>query len=468
MYYRLTYTASSLKEKRGDYFLNGQKTLSIGQSASCDVRLPDSDRYEPQVIATIRPNDSGDEWLIIKRTDFCKITINGCELFAAQLLQKGDRISFENDTLLEEFRFETFDDGEYDEVKGVVYKKHKRQERYLIATTVLVALALVVFLCNIFLPQRKELRNYDLSPYTHSIYQVMVDSVYLLCDSTINGQQKWVVAEAIELKEVAIGTAFLTYDKSTDDILLVTARHCVEPWINDEQWDGENLNEKILPEVKLAIKAETQNRLADREKFMLKAHCVVSKGLERYDFYSTDFCMNKSRDLVMRLGSTDTPYYWRTIMPIAHRRDMELGDFAYLKAEDIRLDKQGYLIPMANQKEIAVLAQTGNRETAVLGYPLDDNESNQVNVVLGNYMSLETSSNLTLPNGCLKLSAALNRGNSGGPILAMIDQQIKIIGIVSKADAKADQGTFWFVPITEVIHLHQQGDTIETTETYRR
>ena len=35
----------------------------------------------------------------------------------------------------------------------------------------------------------------------------------------------------------------------------------------------------------------------------------------------------------MRLGTRQEEIYWRTIFPIAHRRDMELGDFAYLKTD---------------------------------------------------------------------------------------------------------------------------------------
>ena len=69
----------------------------------------------------------------------------------------------------------------------------------------------------------------------------------------------------------------------------------------------------------------------------------------------------------------------------------------------------------------------------------------------------------------MQLSAPINRGNSGGPVVAIVEGVIKVIGIVSKADGRADQGMFWAVPITEVLIMHRQGDKVEEDiEEYRR
>ena len=79
--------------------MNGTKPLSIGQGVNCDIQLPDSDLYEPQVFASVLYSESGDGWLIIRRSDCCHIMINGKELTIAQSLGNGDVISFLDDAV---------------------------------------------------------------------------------------------------------------------------------------------------------------------------------------------------------------------------------------------------------------------------------------------------------------------------------------------------------------------------------
>lgn len=468
MYYRLTYIASSAKDKKGDVFLNGNKPLSIGQGIACDVQLPDAGMYEPLVFASILPEESDNGWLLVKRTDCCRIKVNGKKVAIAQALYNGDVISFSDGAVDEQFRFEMFDDGAFDEKSGLIYKKHQ-SNRFIVAMTIIISiLALGIAAYTIVSSNHKNLHHSDWNRLSSSIYQITVDSVYLICDSILDGTNRPLIVESIELQQVFVGTVFLSIDDKTGDTLFVTARHCVEPWINDDKWDGVSDNAKMSPEVRLATKAETYNRYAGYDKYKLKAHCVLSKGLERYEYYSTDFFMNKSRDLVLRLGTPDKAIYWRTIIPIAHRRDMELGDFAYVKAKNLNRKESGATISLADQDEIVSFTQSGDRDIAVMGFPLNDNDANNATVVYGNYMDMEVYDDIKTPEGCLKLSAPINRGNSGGPIFAVIGNEIKVIGIVSKADGRADQGVFWAVPITEVTTMHRNGDKIEHIDTFRR
>ena len=460
MYYRLTYIASSNKERLGDFVQNGTKPLNIGQGVSCSVQLPESDMYEPQVYATILQKEDGDGWCLVRRTDCHQVLVNDTEVAVAQMLQSGDRLSFCEGSALAELKFETFDDGEYDANSGIVYKKHKNNKRFFIATIVLGVLAIGLAVYGGIYYWQTDIRHSDWNRYRHSIYHVAVDSVYLLCDG--------IVVDSIELAEVAAGTAFLALDG--DDTLFVTARHCIEPWINDEEWDGVSSKAKMSPEVRLATKAETENRLAGYDKYVLRSHCVISKGFERYDYYSTDFFMNKSRDMVMRLGTTKEAIYWRTIFPIAHRRDMELGDFAYIiTAEKPAIDSNKSLMTLAEWEDIKKFTKSRNHDIAIIGYPLNDNDADDVSVIYGNHTGLAFNDSIKKPVGCLQMSAPINRGNSGGPIVAMIGADIKVIGIVSKADGRANQGMFWAVPVTEVIDMHRHGDEVEQDSvTYRR
>ncbi|MBR0045477.1 MAG: serine protease [Bacteroidaceae bacterium] len=467
MYYRLTYLASSTQERRGDSVLNGYRPLNIGQGAACEVQLPESELYEPQLYASIlpmgedaegRPAKAG-QWCVVRRTDCHRMAVNGEDVPVARALSDGDVLSMTDGQMWAKLKFEVFDDGEYDASLGFVYRKHTHHRRDMLLTMGLAVLAICIAVYALFVLPQRDLRHSDsdLRQFIPSIYHITCDSVYLLRDD--------VVVDSVELQQATEGTAFLTTDS-----LLVTARHCVEPWINDDEWDGVSSQAKMSPEVRLATMAETQNRLAGEERYTLRAHCVVSRGLERFDYYSTDFHLNKSRDMVVRLGTEQEPIYWRTIIPMASRRTMELGDFAYVKAPHLTTGDNRVLLPLATEEDVKTLAQSENRDIAVMGYPLNDAGKDGATVVYGNWMEFDDE--LEKEEGCLQLSVAINRGNSGGPVLAQIGRAIKVIGIVSKADAHADQGVFWAVPVGEVVNMHGNGDQPINTEadrnTFRR
>ena len=98
MYYRLTYTASSVKGKKGDCFLNGHKPVSIGQSTFCDIQIPDSERFEPMVFASILSEGADKGWYVVKRSAYCHLKINGIEVAIAQTLNHGELLSISDGT----------------------------------------------------------------------------------------------------------------------------------------------------------------------------------------------------------------------------------------------------------------------------------------------------------------------------------------------------------------------------------
>lgn len=443
MYYRLTHIATPDRNQRGDSILNGNRPLNIGQGGSFDIMLPDPGKYEPQLLATVLPNDSGDGWLVAKRTDCHDVLVNGKPLTIAQALADGDIIEFPDEGGTTQLKFNIFNDGDYDSALGVVYTKHKSQGRLV---TLVAALALIaVSLASVALFRyRTSLSHSGLNRYCESVYQIVTDSVSLLCDTVVDGVRQQVTIEAVGLDNVAVGTCFLTKDGD-----FVTARHCIEPWIDDMEWRGRLNDDAIPPEVRLAVVAETQNKLAGREKYKLRSHCVILKGLYREAYYSTDFTVDKSRDLVVRLGRSGSRYYWRTIMPIARRRDMELGDIACVKAKgDVPESK----IELASTADLTKYAsQDDDRDIAVIGFPLTDveDDGDEAKPIYGNTMSMSFNSQDSTFIGCMQMSAPINRGNSGGPVFAKIGSTIKAIGIVSKVDGHADRGVFWAVPVTE-------------------
>ena len=124
---------------------------------------------------------------------------------------------------------------------------------------------------------------------------------------------------------------------------------------------------------------------------------------------------------------------------------------------------------MASWDDLETFVKSTNHDIAFIGYPLNDNNTDSVSMDFGSLTSFEYNDSLKQPSGCLQLSASMNPGNSGGPVFALIENEVKVIGIVSKADNRAKQGMHWAVPITEVSTMHRQGDKVEQdSEIYRR
>lgn len=460
MYFKLTYHQSSDKRQVGDFFLCGAQKLDMGQTNCCELRLPESSEFEPVVFATILRKQDGKGYSIIRRTDFLETQINGKCLNICQSLKDGDLISFVIDGKIISLLFSTFNDGEYSASMGLVYKKYKPNRKIQYGIAAIAFLALLISALSMY--HRRDyhiLRHENLDVYDASIYHIHVDSVYLVKDSIINGKLEEQVLEAVALDRQVAGTCFLTCDS-----LFVTARHCVEPWINDEDWNGISYDDKMSPAVRLATMAETCNMLSGEERYRGKAHCMISKGLEQYEYYSTDFHFNKSRDQVVCLGTDQHPIYWRTIMPLASRRDMELGDFAYVESKGLKGNLQ-----LADMKDMKAFRRQPDKDIVAIGFPLNDNQEESICVkVFGNSQNVEFTKDDSEIVGCIQMSAPINPGNSGGPVLARIKDRILVIGIVSKADGQATQGTFWVVPSTEIVSLKQRGGKIIDTLIFRR
>lgn len=450
MYYKLTYQTTG---KHRENILCSDRPLDIGQTTACQIRLREPEGHESLLFATILPREEKTGWLLVRRNDFADIRVNGQPLQAAVALCNNDELAFIDEGVETRIKFRICNDGGYDEQNGIVYQKAKTPTITWVLA-ILGIIALTVALVALLTPTKKaptQLRHMNLDRYTSSIYHITTDSVFLTRDTLIDGEWHTVTIDSMALKEPLAGTCFLT-----NDGYFVTARHCVEPWINDEEWDGSSNGQTMKPEVRLAARAETANRLWDSH-YKVYARCTISQGAMCFVLKSSDFKMNKSRDLVACMGEPGTPIYWRSIVPMATRRDMELGDFAFYKVDGITGD-----FVLADENELTVFDKQSDKDIAILGFPSNDNHADEtVKIVHGNSQHLEFISESHNLKGCIQMTAPVNRGNSGGPILACIDGSIKVIGIVSKADLNASQETFWAVPITEVVTMISQKPPLE-------
>lgn len=460
MYYRLTHISGPRTAKSGHGLLGSDRPVLIGQLPDCDVQLPDSDIYEPQAFAVILPREDESGWLVVRRTDHFGITIDGKPLHTAAPLSDGAVMAFDDGTHATKLGFKVFKDGLLDESGRVVNSRASASRRVATWLTILLLLAALLFLPRLA-GDGRQLKKVDLGQYEASLFRIAVDSVFLTKDTLIGGQRQELVLAAGELADPHVGTCFLTKDG-----YFVTARHCLEPWLDDEAWDGCALNSKTPLEIRFAAQAETQNRAEGASRYHVKSRCIISNEQENYELYSNEFGMNKSRDQVLRLGSDRNPIYWRTITPLAARRDMELGDFAYVKAPAGVVGT----LEVATMADLLCFKNQGNKDIAVLGFPISDHGvATHMSIVYGNCQQFDFDSVGDTRRGCLMMTAPINRGNSGGPVLACVGKKVTVIGIVSKADAQASQETFWAVPVTEVEQSREKEETCEADiPIYRR
>lgn len=473
MYYKITILQSDDKAQVGDFYLSGMKPTHLGGTPSCDIPISIFGDFEPEVLATILPRADKSGWMIVRRSDHFETFVNDRPLLVCLPLQDGDVIRFRKhekdpantaETSESLLSFSIQKDGEYSAAMGGVHRKaHSNRKLTLLSIASLLVAVCLFSLVWFSKGEDNLLRHENLDAYDASIYHITVDSVYLQKDTLVNGELQTKTLEAIALDHEVSGTCFLTSDS-----LFVTARHCVEPWISDEDWNGISIDKTMSPALRLSTLAETYNHQLGENIYSVKAHCVITKQMEQYEYESSDFVINRTRDQVVCLGTNQHPLYWRTIMPLASKRDMELGDFAYVHAPGLKGN-----LELASYDDLRKFDKQPDKDIAVIGFPVNDNQSEEVCVkVFGNSQHIEFTPDDKGITGCIQMSAPINPGNSGGPILARIGKDTKVIGIVSKADGKASQGTLWAVPSTEILHMKQQGvnkeDAAEETTLFRR
>ncbi len=437
MYCRITYKRLPGKNRGGDYVL-GSRALNVGQTAACEVQVPGCDGLEPETMAAILPSGNGKGWNLVRRTDCYDMAVNGKRVGIACGLSHGDELSFmtmEGERLAV-MGFEVHEDGECDMKTGVIYGHRKKSATAAWIGSAAGIIAVCIALFSLY--NRETTISYEeLRGYEESVYQIRVDSVSLVYR---DGGREHVV-ESIGLERVEKGTCFLT-----DEGLIVTARHCIEPWVEAGRHSAMT---------DMAIYAETMNRALKEEKYFLRSECIVNYEGEELVFSSTDFRTNRSRDKIINIGDYSNPKYFRTITPIARRRDMELGDFAYLKTE------YAGSISLATAEEIETVTEYS--DVVIFGYPGNDNDTDNKNMARGLFQHNDGG-------GCLQMSSSdIVAGYSGGPVFTVIKGKIKAVGLVSKVDSRDDKATFWVVPSAEVLDYKEAGEDVrDESFIYRR
>lgn len=390
----------------------GKSAVVIGQIPGCDVLLPNNTRYEDVVVAKILRDKNGFGWYIVKATDHYPITINGCELNRVHYLNDGDSI----ETLGQHLRYNV-KDGEQTALSVTYIHKNGRAVWGILAA-ICVILTLVCY--QLYDNQRDRITDAMKAEITASIFTIRVDSLQLICCDS--------VADIYIYASGPIGTAFLTTDS-----LIVTARHCIQPWLNmvlpQEYADIPKMTDWPI---EAALYAETENQMTGEDKWRIISFVTLTNDEGRTLCLSSDnFKMNFDSDEIVELGSYDEPQYWRSISHRYSRRDMMLGDIAMA-----RHDKNGN-IALADKSELPTLLSHRGVKLTFAGHP-----ETSVNGSLLDFKSDELRLPLEEMEECdgricmLAHEGGLTPGFSGGPVIVRDGSGFKAVGVVSVVDEK--------------------------------
>lgn len=449
-YYSIRFEHDDAFHKAGDQVANADNTLHIGQTEACDIRLANESQYEDAVIAVVEKRADDKGWKLISISPYKEheVRVNGTPINHVHFLNDGDRIAFSGQK--QELTFSIRNDGIY--TSGNIVAIGKRSNRSVFAWLALVSMALIGFAVHQL--SRAPMSERMIENAKQSVFQIKVDSVQLMAhygDSTV-------VCRTANLKD-EYGTAFLTTDGS-----LVTARHCIEPWLNiPEGTRLDTLCESTQPHVRMALEAVTRTIIAESEgdsiRWQMVSYCSLRKP-EVSDSVllrvtSTEFVFDDSRDHIMEFGDFAHQYFWRSIKVRPHRTDMMLGDIAFLRNASEPLHQNG-TIRMASKEEVTKLCQKVNRDLIIVGRVSNNTESNQLQSPSAHLMLQITEANCHdgYPHIVIAHDGNISHGFSGGPVMTrsgLFDWCV--IGVVSVTDTDNDSW-YYSVPISEIERMN--------------
>ena len=436
-YYALRFECNDTLHKQGEQLFNADNTLHIGQTSSCEVRLPNLSQYEDAVYAVIEKRSGGEGWKLIRTSPFAEheVSVNGTPIDYLHLLHDGDRISFAGQR--QELVFNIRHDEQYN-TNGIVSVPKGNASRPLLVWVALLTLLLVCF--GLYRLYERPMTSNMIEKAKQSVFQITVDSVKLLA---ISG------TDTIELGEShsdlpGAGTAFLTTDS-----LLVTARHCIEPWLNvNDTIRMDTLSPTIPAYIKMALRAVTQEMTHDDDTvWEMVSYCSVarlSSGNEvLFNVRSIDFFMDKERDQLVEYGDFSHQYFWRSISARPRRIDMMMGDIAFL-----HVNAKG-TIPLASGKEMREICSKPDHPIIIMGRPstmVNNQKAVSAEAQIKQALSFNDEG---YPDTVIFHNGDIIPGFSGGPVLAKQGFRWRAVGVVSVTDKHGGKHHY-SVPVTEI------------------
>lgn len=418
----------ALVSRSGVFEAPAGKTVYIGQGPGSDITVANNTPYEDVMVAKIAPNPTSEGWHMVRLTGSVCLRVNGEDVNRVAYLSDGDSIEAAGDVW--KFRIK---EGEL--TGTTVYNVRRGMTAIWIVAALVVILAGLVGWILVD-RQRETLSTAMRNSIEASLFTTRVDSLQLLRgDSLVDS---YVYASG------AIGTAFLTTDS-----LIVTARHCIQPWLNQVlPHDYGTIPEIHEWPVEKALFAETQNQLNGTDDWRIVSFITLTdESGNSFVLSSDDFRINTEFDDIVELGSYSEPLYWRSISHRYTRRDMMLDDVAAAPH-----DKAG-TIPLATDEEVRELLPATGVRLAFFGHPEAGVTGNKLEYKTDELrLDLEDTPGLTGRLFLLAHEGSLSPGFSGGPVIVRDGMGFKAVGIISVTD---DRNGFrsYSVPAGEAARL---------------
>lgn len=433
-YYTLRYEHTDSLHKAGEKLVAASETVRIGQQEDCDARFANDTDFADEIFAVISPCKDGEGWKLIACSEYVHTTVNGTRVEMIHYLTDGDHISF--DGYRQELRFNTHTDAEYQPANGVVHVNAPVSRKLLISLTLIPLLLLGAWITySVYTGSQDKKRAGILDKAKKSVYMLSVNSVYL--ERLTPGDTCCIDSFTYEGNGI-IGTAFLSSDS-----LIVTARHCIEPWLNDGEIMEENNPKKLHSKpTQWALWAETYNQTHDSD--------TTYKVVSEFSLYSGDrgenlvgryrsdqFTYDDSRDDIIEKGDFSHEFYWRSISRRHARHDMMLGDVATLKTN------QASEIQLADSAKMAELVVV-RRRLDFMGYPSYGKEEQEM---WENRHGEVRNWNMAADE-MIAHDGMLEHDYSGGPALVVDGSKIYAVGVISVTSSVGDR--MFSVPVTEI------------------
>lgn len=449
-YYSISFRTDTENHRAGEKLYSSAAPVTIGQLPSADIVLDCDDDTMPLNICTIIADGTGGRWLLVKRTDFHQVTVNGGDIHYARVLKDGDMLA------IGKYRFtiNLHDDDKYIPGQGIVVVRSKLSNKHLALwyLSLILVVGAGIGYRMLHFTRNNFTRNDELA-IESSVHKIEVSDIILQIHTPEDPDGIYRNYDIFELDSVCVGTCFLT-----EDSLYVTARHCVEPWLDFRGWPDKVTFDKLPKYVQWLIKAE-ESRLEQADTlYRVASRCrIIDNGSCIHEFTSDECSIDRSRDILVHMGDERLP--WRIIYPLFERKDVELGDFAYKKA-----DMAGAL-KLADFTFISGLHGDDKGAKRLYGFPRKNygNEWEYQNI--DRIVVLQPEDGHFKRNLQLKVEGTL--GYSGGPVIIKKDGQTLVVGIFSKKDDYDDShSTSYAVPVTEITN-HKKGGQNERAQ-YRR
>lgn len=188
---------------------------------------------------------------------------------------------------------------------------------------------------------------------------------------------------------------------------------------------------------------------ATNPNIKIKAYFIAISTIanNKFTFTSDDFTINHSLDKKMQIGTDESgnAINWIFTFPAVEGMSERMWstDWAYTTRTN---GQRGDLVADGRLSQNLMPMQ----KLVVLGFPVGlgvMDGSQQIEPISA---ELTTSRRGLANNGCILHSRGTDHGNSGGPIFAVKDDKLVVVGIVSRGDHRTTEHN-WAVPISSVL-----------------